>query len=131
MSEKGRLCNKTATKVISPTMLVTFAGIHVLNRINRNGCRSAPCGTPITSRSHATVSPAGIKPECTTVAALFYCAVCIAGDGHVALISATQSEAVCSAFCNVTLGLAIHAMFNVADGTLSALFYAFCYLLPF
>lgn len=48
-----------------------------------------------------------------------------------ALISATQSEAVCSAFCNVTLGLAIHAMFNVADGTLSALFYAFCNLFSF
>lgn len=105
-------------------MLVTFGGTRILNRINRNGCRSAPCGTPVTSRSHATVRPAGIKPECTTVASLFYCAVCIAGDSHVALISATQSEAVCSAFCNVTLGLLIHAMFNVADGTLSVLLYA-------
>lgn len=46
-------------------------------------------------------------------------------------ISATQSEAVCSAFCNVTLGLAIHAMFNVADGTLSALLYAFRNVFPF
>lgn len=36
-----------------------------------------------------------------------------------ALISATQREAVCPAFCNVTLGLAINTMFNVADGTLS------------
>lgn len=42
-----------------------------------------------------------------------------------ALISATQSKAVCSAFCNVTLGLAIHAMFNVAHGTLSAQHNAF------
>lgn len=48
-----------------------------------------------------------------------------------ALISAAQSEAVCSAFCNVTLGLAIHAMFNVADGTLSGLLYAFRYLFSF
>ncbi|CAG4947494.1 unnamed protein product [Colias eurytheme] len=28
------------------------------------------------------------------------------GDSHVALISGSQSEAVCSAFCNVTLRLA-------------------------
>ncbi|PZC83172.1 hypothetical protein B5X24_HaOG208645 [Helicoverpa armigera] len=129
--QRDNCATKVQQKVISGTMLVTFAGTHILNRINRNGCRSAPCGTPITSRSHATVSPAGIKPECTTVAALFYCAVCIAGDGHVALISAAQSEAVCSAFCNVTLGLAIHAMFNVADGTLSALLYAFRNVFPF
>lgn len=89
--------------------------------MNRNGSRKAPCGTPVTIQSHATVSPAGIKPECTTVELLFYCAACIAGDSHVALISGIQSEAVCSAFCNVTLGLADHAMFNVADETLSIL----------
>lgn len=41
---------------------------------------------------------------------LFYCAVCIAGDSHVALISAAQSEAVCSAFCNVTPGLAMRCL---------------------
>lgn len=60
-------------------MLVTLAGAHILNRINRNAVGARLVGTPITSRSHATVSPAGIKPECTTVAALFYCAACIAG----------------------------------------------------
>lgn len=43
-----------------------------------------------------------------------------------ALISGIQSGAVCSAFCNVTLGLANHAMFNVADGTLSILFRTLC-----
>jgi hypothetical protein len=84
-------------------------------------CRIVPCGTPVTSQSHATVSPAGIKLECTTVELLFYCAVCIAGDSHVALIRGIQSGAVGSAFCNVTLGLANHAMFNVPDGTLSIL----------
>lgn len=41
-----------------------------------------------------------------------------------ALISATQSEAVYSAFCNVMLGLPILAMFNVANGTLSFVLYA-------
>lgn len=37
-----------------------------------------------------------------------------------AIIRVTQRVAVCPTFCNVPLGLAIHEMFNVADGTLSA-----------
>ncbi|CAG9563906.1 unnamed protein product [Danaus chrysippus] len=35
---------------------------------------------------------------------------CNAGDSHVTLISAVQSEAVCSAFCNVTPGLAMRCL---------------------
>lgn len=38
-----------------------------------------------------------------------------------ALINATQSEAVCSAFCNVTLGLANSAKFDMTVETLSTL----------
>lgn len=36
-----------------------------------------------------------------------------------ALIRVTQRVAVCLTFCNVPLGLPIHAKLNVADGTLS------------
>lgn len=88
-------------------LTVTFAAIRIVNRINSIGSRSAPCGTPATIRSHATVSPGGIKLECTTVPSLFYCAACIAGDSHVALIRVAQSVVVCPTFCNVTLGLAM------------------------
>lgn len=42
-----------------------------------------------------------------------------------ALIRAAQSEVVCSAFCDATLGLAIHAMFNVPHKTLSIVSNAF------
>lgn len=79
--------------------------------INTNGSRTAPCGARV---NYLESRDSSCRNKASTVP-LFYCAVCNAGDGHVAVISAIQSRTVCPAFCNAALGL---AMFNVVDGTL-------------